>query len=116
MSGTAGTSFAPKALRVTLQKGRGKFAVGGGNTLTIQPGRRVQFQGLAAQGGVDGISQQTAKTRIYGMSNSDMNDLYWANGGGEFSPPFNTIVVEASGDGGTTWSTVHKGVVSQAQQ
>ena len=107
-------SFTVKKLRVTLINAKRNFGSSGKNTLVLE-GFRVHFSGLTAQGGMNGISNQSAHIQIFGMADSDMNDLYFAGvGTTEFQLPLHRIIVEAGDING--YSIVHQSNITVAQQ
>lgn len=107
------TSFTAKKIRLTVTRGQGVFASSKTNTIVFE-GLRVQFQGLMAQGTTEGIAQQHATTAVFGLTESDMNDLYFVGDPGELAAPYNDLLVEAGDDNGMTF--VHRGKIANATQ
>ena len=98
-------SFSAKSLKATITLGKGTFA-GGGN--------QVILTGLRIVADIDkagGISMGTARFKIYGMRQVDMNQLTML----AFHPltnPNNTIRIEATDDGIT--SVAYDGTIISA--
>lgn len=110
---TANTSFTQKKIKLTVTRAKGNFASSRTNTIVFE-NLRIQFQGLTSQGTTQGVVQGNTTTAVFGLSESDMNDLYYTGEAGQLAGPFNTIRVEAGDDAGMT--VVHVGQIISATQ
>ena len=100
------SSFAQKQLRVTFILSNNAQFSSGGNTLQVVGLRTVAT--IRASGA--GIAPQ-ASIQIFGMKQSDMNALTmlaWQ----ALAIQRNTIILDASSDGGQNWNTVFQGQIT----
>ena len=111
---TEGGSYTEKKIRLTVTRGQGVFASSKTNTIVFE-GLRIQFQGLMAQGTEEGTGQMKSTTAVFGLPESDMNDLYFVGDPGELAAPFSSMLVEA-GDDETGMMFVHHGQIINAAQ
>ena len=113
MSGASSSSFVQRVLRVTFRLGQVNGTQptfqgsGGANQLTLS-GLRCS----AAITQTGGISQGALDLRIYGMTESQMNQLSQVQGAPIRQPPGNSVTVEAGTAAGL--SQVYAGTINGA--
>jgi len=107
----SGNSYASKLLRATLTLPAGTFPGTGSNTLTL-----VGYRTLASITGASGYPNALDLT-VFGMRQADMNavTILWSAATPTAAYERALIQLEASSDGGQSWSQVFSGTFTQAQ-
>lgn len=103
-------TFVQRAIDVTIKLGQGSYGTSGFDTVKLS-GHRVVTS--IHRSGPPGTS--LADTRIYGMTESVMNQLSTLRLPAAYATRQNVVIIEA-GDLGNPLSVVHQGVISNAWQ